>query len=182
MLYATVVGGIGFHDMRFTIMLALAWAAMPIHAGWAEPARTAVFDLELVDTSLEGEMNGVSDAESRRLAMLSERLRAALAASGRYELVDIAPVRDAANQQNLQSCGGCDTRLAAEVGADLALTGFVQKVSNLILNLNLVVRDVESGKVVEGYSADIRSNTDESWTRGLDWLLEHRLLAKEAPK
>jgi len=168
--------------MRFTIMLALALAATPFAAGQAEPIRTAVFDLQLVDTSLEGEMNGASEVESRRLAMLSERLRAALAASGRYELVDIAPVQEAARQQNLQSCGGCDRRMAAELGADLAVTGFVQKVSNLILNINLYVRDVESGRLVEGYSADIRSNTDESWTRGLDWLLKNRLLAKEAPK
>ncbi len=168
--------------MRYTILLAIALAATPFDAGQAEPVRTAVFDLELVDTSLEGEMNGASEVESRRLAMLSERLRAALAASGRYELVDIAPVREAAAQQNLQSCGGCDRRMAAELGADLAVTGFVQKVSNLILNINLYVRDVESGRLVEGYSADIRSNTDESWTRGLDWLLKNRLLAKEAPQ
>jgi hypothetical protein len=168
--------------MRYTILLALALAATNIHAGQADPLRTAVFDLELVDTSLEGEMNGASEVESRRLAMLSERLRAALAASGRYELVDIAPVREEANQQNLQSCGGCDRRMAAELGADLAVTGFVQKVSNLILNINLYVRDVESGRLVEGYSADIRSNTDESWTRGLDWLLKNRLLVEEAPK
>ncbi len=168
--------------MRYTIMLALALAAAPFAAGQAEPARTAVFDLQLVDTSLEGEMNGASEVESRRLAMLSERLRAALAASGRYELVDIAAVRDEAGQQNLQSCGGCDRRMAAELGADLAVTGFVQKVSNLILNINLYVRDVESGRLVEGYSADIRSNTDESWTRGLDWLLKNRLLVEEAPK
>jgi hypothetical protein len=165
--------------MRFTILLTLVLAAMPFDAGQAEPARTAVFDLELVDTSLEGEMNGASEVESRRLAMLSDRLRGALAASGRYELVDIAPVREAAGQQNLQSCGGCDRRMAAELGADLAVTGVVQKVSNLILNINLYVRDVESGELIEGYSADIRSNTDESWTRGLDWLLEHRLLAEK---
>ena len=167
--------------MRKPIIAAAILALCPLEAGAADPLNAAVFDLQLVDTSLEGEMSGASE-ERRRLGVLSDRLRQALGASDRYELVDIAPVREAAASQNLQACGGCDVRLAAGLGADVAVTGFVQKVSNLILSINIMVRDVETGKMVEGHSADIRSNTDESWRRGLDWLLEHRLLATEAPK
>jgi hypothetical protein len=113
--------------------------------------------------------------------MLTNRLRDALAESGRYEVVDIGPVRDAALASNLQNCGGCERRLASELGAELAVTGVVQKVSNLILNINIYVRDVASGKLVEGYSADIRSNTDESWLRGLNWILKNRLLVEKRP-
>ena len=167
--------------MRKSIIAAVILALCPFEAGAADPLKAAVFDLQLVDTSLEGEMSGAS-AERQRLTMLTERLRRALAASDRYELVDIAPVREAAASQNLQACGGCDVRLATGLGADVSVTGFVQKVSNLILSINIMVRDVETGKMVEGHSADIRSNTDESWQRGLDWLLEHRLLATEASK
>ena len=167
--------------MRNAIVAAVFLAFSSVEAGAADPLKAAVFDLQLVDTSLEGEMSGAA-AERQRLEMLSERLREALAASERYEVVDIAPVREAAAGQNLQACGGCDVRLAAEVSADVSVTGFVQKVSNLILTINIMVRDVETGKMVEGHSADIRSNTDESWQRGLDWLLEHRLLATEASK
>ena len=54
--------------------------------------------------------------------------------------------------------------------------GWVQKVSNLILNLNLQVRDVESGAIVSAASVDIRGNTDKSWRRGAIYLLEHRIL------
>ena len=35
------------------------------------------------------------------------------------------------------NCGGCDMRLARRIGAELAITGTVQKVSNLILNMNI---------------------------------------------
>lgn len=167
-----------------TIALAGALALAPVLAGAspAAPSQTAVFDLELLDTSLQGATTGTPEAERERLEMLSSRLREALAASGRYEVVDIAPVRDAARASNLQNCGGCDRKLAGQVGAELAVTGVVQKVSNLILSINIYVRDVESGKLLEGHSADIRSNTDESWTRGLDWILRNRLLAeKPAP-
>jgi hypothetical protein len=39
----------------------------------------------------------------------------------------------------------------------------------------MVVREVASGKVVAAGSADIRSNSDASWLKGLDWLLRHRI-------
>ena len=162
-----------------TAALAVATLALPSSAASAEALRAAVFDLELVDTSLEGEMLGKSDIEAQRLAMLTDRLRTALDASDSYEVLDIAPVREAARGSNLRACGGCDRRFAAELDADVSVTGYVQKVSNLILNINILVRDVETGAMREGHSVDIRSNTDESWTRGLDWLLEHRLLAAE---
>jgi hypothetical protein len=148
----------------------------------AEPLRMAVFDLELIDTSLDGEMLGTTDAELRRLDMLSDRLRAALDRSENFEVVDIEPVREAARASNLQACGGCDRRFARELGADLAVTGVVHKVSNLILSISISARDVASGNVIGSFTTDIRSNTDESWMRGLDWLLEHRILTEDAPR
>ena len=160
------------------IFSAFTLAAVAFETGQAAPIRTAVFDIEFRDTSLDGQMSGSNPAEQQRLILLSARLREALAESGRYEVLDISPVREAALASNLQNCGGCDRKLAAEIGADLAITGMVQKVSNLILNINVYIRDVASGKLMEGHSADIRSNTDESWLRGLNWILKNRLLAE----
>ncbi|ESR25803.1 DUF3280 domain-containing protein [Lutibaculum baratangense] len=135
----------------------------------------AVFDFELIDSSLEGELTGPKAEETARLEMLGERLRAAFASAEGFEVVDVEPVREDASRRNLQACGGCDRALAAELGAEWAVTGTVQKVSNLILNINLYVRDVATGERLQTMSADIRGNTDESWQRGLDWLIRNRL-------
>jgi hypothetical protein len=167
--------------IRILALLGALFAAVPFESGEAAPVRTAVFDMEFRDTSLQGQVSGLNAGEQQRLAMLTMRLRDALAGSGRYDVVDIGPVREAALASNLQNCGGCERRLASELGAELAVTGVVQKVSNLILNINIYVRDVATGKLVEGYSADIRSNTDESWLRGLNWILKNRLLAEKRP-
>ncbi len=161
---------------------AFALAALAMDSGRAAPIRTAIFDIEFRDTSLDGQMSGSNPSEHQRIDLLTDRLRQALAESGRYEVLDIGPVREAALASNLQNCGGCDRKFASEIGAELAITGVVQKVSNLILNINIYVRDVESGKLVEGHSADIRSNTDESWLRGLNWILKNRLLAEPRPQ
>jgi hypothetical protein len=148
----------------------------------AEPIRVAIFDFELIDTSLDGQMKGPNPDEKARLERLAPALRAKLAASDKYVVVDTRAVSARANAQNLQSCGGCDASLAHEVGADVALTGTVQKVSNLILNLNIYLRDAKDDRLLQAMSADFRGNTDESWSRALDYLIRNRLLPEPAPK
>ena len=139
--------------------------------------RAAVFDFELIDTSLEGEVKGINQAESQRLVMISDLLRAKLMESGRYEIADLAPMKDRiADAGYLHSCNGCEIKIAGDAEADLAVTGVVQKVSNLILNINVYIRDVKSGQLVRSASADIRGNTDRSWSHGVSWLARNRLL------
>ena len=145
-------------------------------AARADPPKLVVFDFELTDTSLPGEFYG-SKAELVRLDHISEQLRKALEDSGRFQVLDIAPVRDAARHSNLQACGDCDLKLAGQLGADLEITGMVQKVSNLIINLNIYLRDVKTGNMITVASADMRGNTDESWSRTMSYLIRNRLLA-----
>ena len=157
----------------------VAFAGAPACAASAPP-RVAIFNFELLDTSLEGQMNGAKLEEFTRVDHLAPRLREALAASGRYSIAPTDAVDARAHAQNLQACGGCDRELAREAGADLSITGQVQKVSNLILNMNIYTRDVASGKIIAVASADMRGNTEESWARALDWLIRNRLLAEPA--
>lgn len=143
----------------------------------AEPLKAAVFEFELLDNSLQGEMKGPQADEQRRLKDVSEQLRKGLAEAGKFVILDIAPVNAAAHASNLQACGGCDVQLAQRLDADVAITGQVQKVSALILNMNIYLRDVHTGQLITAMSADFRSNSDESWSRTLSYLLRNRLLA-----
>jgi hypothetical protein len=120
-----------FLVVSFTIALALSVSA---HAH-AQPLNAAVFDFEMIDTSLEGEMHGARTDEKARLKRVGDQLRKGLAESAKFIIVDIAPVEAEALKSNLQACGGCDVDLARRLGADLSITGTVQKVSNLILNM-----------------------------------------------
>lgn len=171
------------HRLAFAVVFAAsALVAFPealIAESSAPVAKTraAVFDFELIDTSLEGEVKGLNPAESERLVMISDLLRSKLAESGRYEVADLAPMAARiAEAGYLHSCNGCEIKIAADAQADLAVTGVVQKVSNLILNINIYIRDVKSGQLVRSASADIRGNTDRSWSHGVSWLARNRLL------
>ena len=80
---------------------------------------------------------------------------------------------------NPAKCYGCDTRMATDLGADFSLVGEVQKVSNLIIAMNLQLRDAATGDLVRGGVVDIRSNTDESWQRGMRYILKNRIFREE---
>src|SRR6478736_6791254 len=109
--------------------LVTLWALLLVSCTPTVAQSVAVFDFELIDTSLEGAIRGVRPDEQERLARLSDQLRQRLRDSGRFWLVDITPIASEALASNLQACGGCDIQLARRIGAELAITGTVQKVS-----------------------------------------------------
>jgi Protein of unknown function (DUF2380) len=143
----------------------------------ADTPKLAIFDFELLDTSLEGEMRGPQADEHDRLIRISDQVRRQLTESGRFQLLDISPVKAAAEGSNLQACGGCDVDYAQKIDADLVITGVMRKISTLILNLTIFVRDVHTGQLITAMNADFRGNTDESWTRATSYLVRNRLLA-----
>nr|AAC44559.1 unknown [Paracoccus denitrificans] len=79
-----------------------------------------------------------------------------------FTLLD-PPADQVARIKNPTQSNGSDSRIARDMGAHYAISGEVQKVSNLILSLNLYIRDAESGDTVRAGVVDIRGNTDESF-------------------
>ena len=55
--------------------------------------------------------------------------------------------------------------------ADRIVIAWVQKVSNLILNLNIEVTDVATGQMVYNKSVDLRGNSDVTWVRGIRYMV-----------
>jgi hypothetical protein len=156
-------------------LLLMLTGSSPLRA--AEALRLAVFDLEMVDTSLEDPTRELRADDRDRLQRTGEQFRKELGESGKFRILDISPVNAAAHQNNLQACGGCDVKLAQQLDADLEMTGMVQKVSNLILNIRVYLRDVRTGRLLAAVNADMRGNTDESWSRTTRYLVHERLLA-----
>lgn len=152
--------------------LALAClVATAVHAG--TPPSLLVLGFELIDE--QADVTPFPEAEAR-LAAATERIAQGLAAAGLYRVVDPAPIAAdirAANASNysLLDCKGCELELARKLGTERVLLGWVQRVSNLILNLNIEVRDVASGRTLFNKSADMRGNNDRSWQRAADFVV-----------
>ena len=75
----------------------------------------------------------------------------------------------------MRHCNGCAEEYAKKLGADVAVTGEIQKVSNLILNINIYVKDLRGNKPEQAYSVDIRGDNDTSFDRGLRYLVKNNL-------
>jgi hypothetical protein len=153
--------------------LLLGWVAGADAAASDGGARVAFFGFRLINTSLEP----TSPAEDTRIHQLDALFAEKLAASGRYKLVTVPPElqQQIAAGPGIDNCNGCEHDLARQIGAEVTAWGTVQKVSNLILNINVYMRDAESGRMTFARSVDIRGNNDESWQRGLDYLLRNYL-------
>jgi Protein of unknown function (DUF2380) len=140
----------------------------------AESRRLAFFGFFLINTSLEP----TQPAEEQRLENLGVILREQLAGAGRFSFVAIPPEiqKQAVAGSGIPNCNGCERDLAEKAGSELVAWGTVQKVSNLILNINLYIEDVQTGKIEFAHSVDIRGNTDEAWHRGLNYMIRHYVL------
>jgi hypothetical protein len=160
-------------QLQNIVLAAAAGALLLCGAAPAKAAegklKVAFFGFELINTSPEP----VGEGERRRIALIGEAFAKMLADSGRYE---IAPLPEALRRRIAQSaeitgCNGCEIEWAREAGADIAAFGTVQKVSNLILNENIYMNRVDGGAPFFSGSVDIRGNTDESWSRGMKYLM-----------
>jgi len=119
-----------------------------------------------------------TDAERVRLASIESLFKAKLEASGRYMFVSI-PADTAAKMAAgpaIGACGGCEFDYGKELRADTVAWIAVQKVSDLILNINVYMGDVAARKLTFVHSVDIRGDTDESWSRGITYLVKNYLL------
>jgi hypothetical protein len=162
---------------RARVALALAVLMAASRSAWAADApRVAFLGFSLINTSLEP----TRSEERRRVEMLDALFRRTLDESGRFVLVALPPdvEKRIATGAAIMNCNGCERDLARQAGADWAAWGTVQKVSNLILNINVYMEDARSGTLQFAHSVDIRGNTDESWRHGLDYMLRHYLLGE----
>ena len=134
-------------------------------AAAAEPRSLALPEFGLIDAMRELSDEAARRDTDRRLALVSAELVRQLEARGMYRVLK--------SSHEPLGCNGCELDIGKALGAERVALCWVQKVSNLILNLNIEVRSVASGETVYAKSVDIRGNTDESWLRGVRRLVDN---------
>jgi hypothetical protein len=153
--------------------------SLPVSAWGADtpaPKIAAVMEFELIDEMRDYERPEVKDAQNQRIGLISNALRQELLQRGMYRLADNSAaselITDLKAQQDLRDCNGCEIEIGKALGADVIIIGWVQKVSNLILNINIEVKEVRSGRILYVKSVDLRSNSDYSWLRGIRYMVD----------
>ena len=145
------------------------------------PIKMAVFPFELEDFSAGAAHIPPDDIDREQLRLSTEEARRLIAASGRYQLVDVSAVDDqAAKAGKLRDCDGCEARIAAGLDADQSMIGIVTRITRMEYAVTFKLRDARSGAIVAVEQTDLRMGANVAWSRGARWLIENRLL--ERPK
>jgi Protein of unknown function (DUF2380) len=148
----------------------------------AEPVKVALLGLEFKNDN-EG-LDPTSDAEKARQEKTKDVFKSLLEGSGRYTFVavtdDVKKKMEAG--QLVGTCGGCELQYGRDLGVDVVAWIEVQKVSNLILNMNVYMAGVADPKYNYLHSVDIRGNTDETWSRSMTYLIKNYFLAPAEKK
>jgi uncharacterized protein DUF2380 len=162
--------------LRLITLIAFAGLACA-QASAAEPKSLALMDFELID-----DMRALASEQARqevdgRLVLITAELAKELERRGMYRVLDRAPAAQLIERlkasYELRACNGCEIDIGKALGAERIALCWVQKVSNLILNINIEVRSVATGETAYAKSVDIRGNTDESWLRGVRRLVDN---------
>ena len=151
-------------------------SALPAAADTPAPKSVAMLGVSFQNDN-EG-YEPTSNAERARITALEAQFKLMLEASGGYNFVAMTPeVQAKINAgQPIGTCGGCEIGYGKALGANTVAWVQVQKISNLIMNMNVYIGDVASNKMLFIHSVDIRGNTDESWSRSMKYLLDNYLL------
>ena len=165
------------------LVVALSFAVSCSPALSAEQAatRVAVLDIELMKADYLPDAGRITPEERQRLDIVAELIREELRAEG-FDAVSADATRSAIVAadpgQYLHQCNGCERAIARALEADWVAVGWIQVVSYLIVNLNVVVLDVESGVPVGHAFVDLRGNTERSWRRATTYLLDNILMER----
>ena len=164
-------------DRRVWLRLVIAGGLTPVgrsvHAQAGALRSLTVLDFELVDD----QNNPLTKAaQVLRLRNATAQLQRELAEQGLYRIIDPAPsqalqARLREQQEFLYRCDDCAAQVGTLMDVDLVMATWVQKVSELILNLNVQILDVKTEQVVFTKSVDMRGNDDVSWGRAVHFLV-----------
>ena len=169
------------HTIALILAPVIVLSALAV-AGSAEtaapsPTKIAVFPFELEDFSAGAAYVPPDDIDREQLRLSTEEARRLMAASGRYQLVDVSAVNDQATKAGkLRDCDGCDARIAAGLDADQSMIGIVTRITRMEYAVTYKIRDARSGALVDVKQTDLRMGANVAWSRGARWLIENRLL------
>jgi Protein of unknown function (DUF2380) len=159
------------------ITLAALSVAKATEAVASPPIKIVVFPFELEDFSAAAGYIPPDDIDREQLRLSTEEARRLIAASGRYQLVDVGAVNnEAAKAGKLRDCDGCEAGIAAGLDADQSMIGIVTRITRMEYAVTFKLRDARSGAVVAVEQTDLRMGANVAWSRGARWLIQNRLL------
>lgn len=152
----------------------IASALLPGRAPAAERRPVILLDVQYAAASDQEALGGTRTVNPR-LAIVTERLTAHLAAAPDFHLIANPAVSAELSNYNLGACGRCELILGRKAGAEVVAVASVQEVSAMLINLQVFLITVADGAIIGAGGTVIHSDTDADWRRAIDYIAEKRL-------
>ena len=160
-----------------SVAVLLATAFQPLRAAEPVSVRIALFAFELDDRSAAGGLIAKDAIDDENLGKATEEARKALAASGRFAVLDTAPVAsELASAGGVQRCNGCEAGLGEKLGAERSMIGLFARVSRTEYTLQIIVRDTTSGAILSNAFTGLRMGANYAWPRAVASLIDNKIL------
>jgi Protein of unknown function (DUF2380) len=160
-----------------SIAVLLAMASQPLLAAESVPVKIALFAFELDDRSAAGGLIARDAIDDENLGKATEEARRTLTASGRFAVVDTAPVAsELASAGGVQRCNGCEAGLGEKLGADRSMIGLFARVSRTEYTLQIVIRDTRTGAILSNAFSGLRMGANYAWPRAVASLIDNKIL------
>ena len=147
---------------------AVAMLSVACLAAASPPVPVAVVDFDYTDTS--GEPRNQTAEHAARLAAFVKTLRSDLAATGRFQPVEIACAAPPCTAGNTPAPALIDAAKAA--GARLLVYGGIEKMSTLIQWGKLQIVDLQADRLLDDKMLSFRGDSDDAWRRAEVFVVE----------
>ncbi|MES9991299.1 MAG: DUF3280 domain-containing protein [Candidatus Thiodiazotropha sp.] len=163
-------------DVRFeilmSILLTIMLAALPASAVAIENERLVVLPFEIVDNT---PAPGGEQRNQKMLDMLTNFIGESINDKGIFDVVSQSQVNEAVDAAQLgtyiRNCNRCEYDLAKSMAGDKVMTGWIYKMSILVLTMHIEVKDVESGKTLIRKAYDFRGDNEQAWLRAAGYMV-----------
>jgi hypothetical protein len=170
--YRPAVDFISGNPRYLILLLVLYWVVLPIHADVRQVDKIAVLPFEIVDNT------PVPGGEARNDEMLEKLtlfITDTIDEEGLFQVVPhtsvLQVVEDAQLGTYIRNCNRCEFDLAREMQSDKVMTGWIYKMSILVLTMHIEIKDVDSEKILIKKAYDFRGDNEKAWLRAAKYML-----------
>lgn len=163
-------------NLRFEIlmrlMLVTTLAASPAAAVAIQNETLVVLPFEIVDNT---PVPGGVERNQEMLEKLTEFISHKIDEEGIFDVVAQTEVNDMVNAAQLgtyiRTCNRCEYDLAKQVEGDKVMTGWIYKMSILVLTMHIEVKDVTSEQTLISKAYDFRGDNEQAWLRAARYMV-----------
>ncbi|MBT2971815.1 MAG: DUF3280 domain-containing protein [Candidatus Thiodiazotropha sp. (ex Ctena orbiculata)] len=163
-------------NVRFKIimrlLLAATLAALPASTVAKQNEKLVVLPFEIVDNT---PVPGGVERNERMLERLTNFISQKINEMGIFDVVAQNEIYEMVNAAELgtyiRTCNRCEYDLAKKVEGDKVLTGWIYKMSILVLTMHIEVKDVATERTLISKAYDFRGDNEQAWLRAASYML-----------